>query len=87
MKDYFIYQGGAQLITGSRDATREAFNKGLLERGEIWMEMIQSRNQTSHTYNKKTANEIVDKIKSDYFTEISAFYEKMKSLSKTSENE
>lgn len=33
IKDYFFYQGQTN-ITGSRDATREAFNKGLIEQGE-----------------------------------------------------
>ena len=61
MKDYFDYQG-ANAITGSRDATREAFNKGLVQDGDQWMEMIKSRNQTSHTYNKNVADQIVDKI-------------------------
>lgn len=48
MNDYFFYQGKAD-IKGYRDATREAFNKGLIDNGEVWMEMIKSRNQTSHT--------------------------------------
>lgn len=61
MRDYFIYQGNSD-ITGSRDAIRESFNKGLITDGEVWMEMIISRNQTSHTYNQKIANEIVTKI-------------------------
>lgn len=26
---------------------------------QIWMEMIQSRNKTSHTYNQEVADEIV----------------------------
>jgi nucleotidyltransferase substrate binding protein (TIGR01987 family) len=34
MKDYFDYQGAAELITGSRDATREAFQKGLIINGD-----------------------------------------------------
>ncbi len=33
MKDYFAYQGNAD-ITGSRDAIREAFDKGLITDGE-----------------------------------------------------
>lgn len=33
MRDYFFWQGNAA-IAGSRDATREAFAKGLLEDGE-----------------------------------------------------
>lgn len=61
MKDYFAYQGNPN-ITGSRDAVREAFNKGLISDGEGWMEMIKSRNQKAHTYNLQIANEIVEKI-------------------------
>ncbi len=66
MKDYFAYQGNPD-ITGSRDAIREAFNKALLTEGEGWMEMIKSRNQSSHTYNHTIAEELVDKIINQYF--------------------
>lgn len=78
-KDYFQYQGNSS-ITGSRDATREAFNKGLIEDGDTWMEMIASRNKTSHTYNKKVADEIVQKIISQYSEAFSKFQKKMTSL-------
>jgi nucleotidyltransferase substrate binding protein (TIGR01987 family) len=66
MKDYFEYQGNTN-ITGSRDATREAFNKGLIEDGEGWMEMIASRNKSSHTYNESVAKEIREKIFKTYY--------------------
>jgi len=59
MKDYFEYQGKTSIM-GSRDATREAFNRGMITDGENWMEMIRSRNLTSHTYNQETADEIVE---------------------------
>ncbi|MCU0401987.1 MAG: nucleotidyltransferase substrate binding protein [Algoriphagus sp.] len=49
LKDYFAFQGNPD-ITGSRDASSEAFRRGLIEDGEGWMEMIKSRNQSSHTY-------------------------------------
>lgn len=65
IKDIFVGQG-AQNIMGSRDATREAFNRGLIEDGNGWMEMILSRNQTSHTYNEEVANEIADRILQRY---------------------
>ena len=65
MKDYFALQGNPN-ITGSRDAVRESFNKGLVGNGQGWMEMIKSRNQTSHTYNQDIANEIVDQIVNSY---------------------
>lgn len=79
LKDYFEYQGNPS-ITGSRDASREAFQKGLVINGDVWMEMIKSRNQTSHTYNKNIANEIVDKIQKNYFQSFLDFEKKMQSL-------
>lgn len=66
LKDFFEYQGNTS-ITGSRDATREAFNKGLIQNGEGWMDMIRSRNKSSHTYNEEVAEEIVFHIKETYY--------------------
>ena len=79
MKDYFAYQGNPA-ITGSRDAAREAFQKGLIEDGEGWMEMIKSRNQTSHTYQQKIADEIAGLIVERYFPLFLGFLRKMDSL-------
>ncbi len=80
MKDYFEYQGNTE-ITGSRDAIREAFNKGLVNEGDSWMDTIKSRNRASHTYNEETASEIADKIKNKYLTLFLDFEEKMKHIS------
>lgn len=82
MKDYFEYQGATN-ITGSRDATRQAFSVGLVSDGEGWMEMIKSRNQTSHTYNRATADEIVNKIVTRYHGLFETFLEKMTAQSES----
>lgn len=79
LKDYFEYQGNSS-INGSRDATREAFQKKLVLQGDTWMEMIKSRNLTSHTYNKKIADDIVDKIVNLYVPAFKEFEQKMDSL-------
>lgn len=79
LKDYFEYQGTTS-ITGSRDASREAFNRGLIASGDIWMEMIKSRNLTSHTYNLKIADEIVGKALNEYYLEFTHLSQKMHSL-------
>jgi nucleotidyltransferase substrate binding protein (TIGR01987 family) len=79
MKDYFAWQGTVD-ITGSRDATRESFSKGLLADGEGWMEMIRSRNQTSHTYNEAVANEIAARITGQYAPLFHAFLLRMQRL-------
>jgi nucleotidyltransferase substrate binding protein (TIGR01987 family) len=72
LKDFLECRGTTDLY-GSRDVTRQAFAKGLIENGEVWMEMIKSRNQTSHTYNEETANQIADAIASRYFPEFQRF--------------
>ena len=79
MKDYLIFQGITN-ITGSRDAIREAFNKGLIEQGDLWMEMIKIRNQTSHTYNPNVADEIAHRIINHYHACFQAFQHKMQTL-------
>jgi len=83
LKDYFTYQGTSN-ITGSRDASREAFNKQLINDGEGWMEMIKSRNQSSHTYNQATADEIAQKIIERYYPLFRQLEEKMEQLKSTS---
>jgi nucleotidyltransferase substrate binding protein (TIGR01987 family) len=79
IKEFFDYQGNTE-ISGSRDATREAFNKGLIEDGESWMEMIKSRNKSSHTYNENVAKELVGQIVNVYGKLFSDFHVKMTSL-------
>ena len=79
MKDYFYWQGNAQ-ITGSRDATREAFSQGLVDDGEGWMAMIKSRNQTSHTYNQAIAEQIVELICQRYNSLFAAFENRMRQI-------
>ena len=67
LRDYMQYQGNTQLH-GSRDTFREAFNLGLISEGERWMQMLQDRNLTVHTYNQETARKIVDNIRQSYFS-------------------
>lgn len=79
MKDYAEYQGNND-ISGSRDATREAFKMGLIADAEGWMDMIKSRNETSHTYNEATANAIILKIINQYHPIFLEFGRKMGTL-------
>lgn len=65
-KDYLEHKGFVDLI-GSRDATRTAFKNGLIADGDIWMDMIKARNQTSHTYNLELAEEITQDILTRFY--------------------
>lgn len=66
LKDYLTEYGGLINLIGSRDSTREAFKRGLIDNGELWMEMIKSRNLSSHTYNEDTVHKLIDVIPSYY---------------------
>lgn len=66
MKDYLEFEG-IQNITGSRTATKEAFNKGLISEGQKWMNMIESRNNTVQTYNVAILESEYEKTVHDYY--------------------
>lgn len=76
MKDFLSETGGLKSY-GSKDTTREAFKTELIEDGDVWMEMIQSRNKTSHTYNEETAQEIYMQILDKYHAAFLKFQEVM----------
>ncbi len=84
MKD-FLEARGNKAIYGSRDATREAFQTELITKGDIWMDMIKSRNKTSHTYNEETANEIFTKIIEEYYRVFVSFQKVMQELEEKEE--
>jgi len=79
LKDYLLYEG-IQNVTDSRSATREAFKMGLISDGQRWMEMIESRNNTVHTYNENILKVEYDKIINQYFPLLIDLQTKMKSL-------
>lgn len=68
IKDFYENQGETG-IQGSRDAIRLAFRRGLIASGDVWMEMIKSRNRTSHTYDEATMESIFSAVRDSYFAE------------------
>ncbi|MBK8906272.1 MAG: nucleotidyltransferase substrate binding protein [Anaerolineaceae bacterium] len=82
LKDFLENRGVLDLY-GSKDVIRHAFNVGLIEKGQVWMDMIQSRNLTSHTYNEATAAQIAAAILGDYFPEFEALHNTLAALGET----
>ena len=66
LKDYLEMEG-IQGLVGSRSTAREAFKRGLIADGEAWMDMIEKRNLSSHTYNQSVANTLSTAIVSSYY--------------------
>ena len=76
MKSYASYQG-IDTIIGSRDAFRWSFENGLITDGENWMNMIVSRNQTSHNYDGSTAIDVIWTVIDVYYPLMLAFCQRM----------
>lgn len=81
LKD-FLESMGVQPLYGSKDTTREAFRRGLLDDGDVWMDMIKSRNLTSHTYNQDIAKEIAAAIRDRYHSAFQGLLKKLEPLSR-----
>lgn len=79
LKDFLEYQG-FDGIYGSRDATRMAFERGIIENGEVWMDMIRSRNLSSHAYKEEIADKIFRKIIDQYFERFLQLRAKMQTI-------
>jgi nucleotidyltransferase substrate binding protein (TIGR01987 family) len=79
MKDYLEEQGITGII-GSKNAVRHAFNKGLIEDGEVWMDMIKGRNLASHSYDEETVEKLRTKIIETFYGKLLTFEEKMDTL-------
>lgn len=66
IKDYLSYNGIADVRT-PREAFKEAFAVGLLNEGDAWIDMLEDRNRTSHTYDEEEARAIYERVKSNYY--------------------
>jgi nucleotidyltransferase substrate binding protein (TIGR01987 family) len=79
LKD-FLESRGTRDIYGSKDATRHAFRLTIIDEGDVWMNMIQSRNMTSHSYNEETVAEISADILKHYYPAFTELAKKLEAL-------
>ena len=76
LKDYLEAQGVS--VTFPRDVVKEAFQAGILTRGEVWLEMLERRNELSHTYNETTFEESVEAVRERYYAAIAELVQTLK---------
>lgn len=60
-----------------KECLKEAFKFGLVEDDPKWLEILEDRNLTAHTYNEKTADEVYGRLPK-YLGIIKVFKEKLK---------
>ena len=65
LKDYL--EGEGFIINSPREAIKQALQSGLLSDGHPWLNALQDRNLTAHTYDESTALEVEKQIREVYF--------------------
>ena len=80
LKDYLQYEQAVEIIHGSRDTFRIAYQRNLLEDGSVLMEMVEGRIQSNHTYQESIVFEIKQKVIQKYFSCFLKLKSKMESL-------
>lgn len=73
MKDYLENEGYTDVNNG-KQAIRSAFQDGLIEDAETWMEALEKRNLTSHTYDMEILKETLGFIHCDFYQILTALY-------------
>jgi nucleotidyltransferase substrate binding protein (TIGR01987 family) len=77
LKDYAEEQGFAD-VASPKKAIQKAFEIGLFEDGDLWMEMLVDRNTMSHLYDEKASGVIFENIKNKYLKALGGLADKLK---------
>ncbi|MFN5856086.1 MAG: nucleotidyltransferase substrate binding protein [Pseudanabaenaceae cyanobacterium] len=72
LKDYEETEG--LIVKTPREAIKQAFQSGLIANGHDWIDALQDRNLTAHTYNEAIAITVEAKIRGRYFQLLEEVY-------------
>lgn len=79
LKDYLQAQG--MDVQYPREVIKQSFSSGLIENGTLWIQMLDKRNELTHTYNQEQAKRAIASIREIYFPLLEQVYTSLKSLS------
>jgi nucleotidyltransferase substrate binding protein (TIGR01987 family) len=65
LKDFQEAEGFT--INSPRDAIKQAFQSNIISQGHDWIDALEDRNLTTHTYNNQTAIAVEQKIRLKYY--------------------
>ena len=80
MKDYLEYMGITNKTGSPRENIAASFKQGIIDDGEIWIDMMLSRNELSHLYDEEASRKIYNKIKHKYIIELKKLQEKFEQI-------
>ena len=75
MKAVLSYEGIE--VSSPRASIREGWKQGLVQEAEAWLDMLEKRNLSAHTYNEQTAQVIYAAVKGKYFAMLAALDEEV----------
>ena len=75
---YFLNSEGIIEAKAPRSTIRAGFNNEIIQNANLWIDMIEDRNLTTHTYSQSASNEIYEKIVDSYYKELEIFYMNVK---------
>ncbi|HBY20299.1 MAG: nucleotidyltransferase [Clostridiales bacterium GWE2_32_10] len=76
MKDYL--ESKDFIVRSPRETIKEAFSYGIIDNGTVWLEALDSRNRTVHTYDQEFAIDMKDEILNMYYPEFKKLYKKLR---------
>lgn len=72
LKEYMVDQGASIDAVFSKQVFKAAYAAGIISDEQVWLDMLSSRNVTSHVYDDSQAAQVVQSIRDDYLTALSA---------------
>lgn len=66
LKDYLVEQGYPDVM-GPHSVIKQAFTDGLIVDGNEWVRMLESRNDSAHTYDETIIEEIIESFSKNYY--------------------
>lgn len=74
LKDLLEFDGAKFESITARSVIKEAFAARIIVNGQTWIDMLEHRNQLSHTYNQEVFEKAFQLIRSCYLPEISTLH-------------
>ena len=76
MKDFLEEEG--YTINSPREAIKQAFQSGIIDNGQQWLDALEDRSLTTHTYDESIAAKVVSTIRNSYPLVLRQLYSRMK---------
>lgn len=73
LKDFLTAEGFS--VKSPRDSLKTAFQNGYINNGGLWINALDSRNLSAHTYDESIAQKLVQNIRTIYFPLLEDFQE------------